>query len=243
MRGLAAVVLGPLLRELGEREAAWSYVSAMLPIGSGTSVGDLQHDRGLVMQRLAVALALDDGNPQAAREWLEAHDRWLAWNGAVLGQSEGHALWAQYYRQAGDTTGIAHAERASPTPRNRVSRSPWSRRTASVGELDTDAGQYEDAEAHLTESLTLAEACAAPYERALTLLAIAGMRAAPASGGSADSCSMRRVPSAAARRQTRPRPCRRPRGAAVRTSQHGRRRIPAASPRGKSRSCASSRRG
>ena len=40
-------------------------------------------------QRLAAQLALDDGDLPTAQEWLEAHDRWLAWSGAVLGQSEG----------------------------------------------------------------------------------------------------------------------------------------------------------
>jgi DNA-binding CsgD family transcriptional regulator len=47
-----------------------------------------------------------------------------------------------------------------------------------LGELDTDAGGYDDAGRHLDESLRLADACAAPYERALTLLALAELRAA-----------------------------------------------------------------
>jgi hypothetical protein len=47
-----------------------------------------------------------------------------------------------------------------------------------LGELDAAAGQYDDAARHLSESLALADACAAPYERALTLLAMADMRAA-----------------------------------------------------------------
>ena len=46
-----------------------------------------------------------------------------------------------------------------------------------LGEL---AGSHrpEEAEHHLTAALTLADACAAPYERALTLLALAELRAA-----------------------------------------------------------------
>jgi ATP/maltotriose-dependent transcriptional regulator MalT len=47
-----------------------------------------------------------------------------------------------------------------------------------VGELDIDTGRYEDAAAHLDTSLALADACHAPYERALTLLAYAELRAA-----------------------------------------------------------------
>ena len=39
-------------------------------------------------------------------------------------------------------------------------------------------GCYAEAESHLTLALALAEACAAPYERALALLALAELRAA-----------------------------------------------------------------
>jgi len=47
-----------------------------------------------------------------------------------------------------------------------------------LGELDSDTGRFDDAETHLNLSLTLADACTAPYERALTLLAMAELRAA-----------------------------------------------------------------
>ena len=45
-----------------------------------------------------------------------------------------------------------------------------------LGELATDGGQHADARAHLDAALALADACAAPYERALTLLALAELR-------------------------------------------------------------------
>jgi DNA-binding NarL/FixJ family response regulator len=47
-----------------------------------------------------------------------------------------------------------------------------------LGELATDAGEYAAAEEHLDDALLLAEACAVPFERALTLLALAALRAA-----------------------------------------------------------------
>ncbi|MDQ3549854.1 MAG: response regulator transcription factor [Chloroflexota bacterium] len=47
-----------------------------------------------------------------------------------------------------------------------------------VGQLDIEAGGYADAEQHLQEALALADACAAPFERALTLLALAELQAA-----------------------------------------------------------------
>jgi len=47
-----------------------------------------------------------------------------------------------------------------------------------LGELDTAAGQYDDATGHLDAALAIACACEAPYERALTLLALAELRLA-----------------------------------------------------------------
>lgn len=46
-----------------------------------------------------------------------------------------------------------------------------------AAQLDIEAGQYADAEQHLDEALALADACAAPFERALTLLTRAELRA------------------------------------------------------------------
>src|SRR5205823_4890665 len=47
-----------------------------------------------------------------------------------------------------------------------------------LGELDTDAHRFDCAQIHFDASLALADACAAPYERALILLALAHLRAA-----------------------------------------------------------------
>jgi DNA-binding CsgD family transcriptional regulator len=46
-----------------------------------------------------------------------------------------------------------------------------------LGEIATETGQWEKAQSHLHDALTLADACAAPFERALTLLAMAELRA------------------------------------------------------------------
>jgi DNA-binding NarL/FixJ family response regulator len=47
-----------------------------------------------------------------------------------------------------------------------------------LGELDGAAGRQTDAERHFDAALTLADACSARYERALTLLALADLRRA-----------------------------------------------------------------
>jgi DNA-binding CsgD family transcriptional regulator len=138
------------------------------------------------MQRVAAALALDEEDILLARAWLEAHDRWLAWNGAVLGQSEGHALWAHYFRQMGDgEQAYEHAARAlahATEPRQPLALLAAHRL---LGELDTAAGRFNTATSHLDAALALADACAAPYERALTLLAVAKLHIA--AGNQADA--------------------------------------------------------
>ncbi len=181
-----AHALCQLARGQGEIEAAWAHIRAQLPEGPQTGPGTLSLSRGLALTRLAAALALDDNDLATAKAWLDAHDRWLDWSGAVLGQSEGQGLWAQYYRQAGDMDEAReHAERAlahATEPRQPLALLAAHRL---LGELDTEAGRIEGAAAHLDASLTLADVCHAPYERALTLLAMAALRAATGAVGQA----------------------------------------------------------
>jgi DNA-binding CsgD family transcriptional regulator len=131
------------------------------------------------LQRLAARLALEAGDPAAARAWLEAHDRWLAWSGSVLEQADALLSWAAYHRAVGDPeracTAAAAALARAANPRQPLTLLAANRL---MGELETAAGRLDDAEAHLEAALNLAEACAAPYERALTLLAMAEVRQA-----------------------------------------------------------------
>jgi DNA-binding CsgD family transcriptional regulator len=177
---IARTYFAPLAHAQGAPELAWAQINAVVPYGPTTAPGNLLYD-GLIlpMQRLAVALALDAGDLALAREWLEAHDRWLAWNGAVLGQSEGHLLWARYFRAAGDPRDANdHARQA--LARATVPLQPLALLAAHrfLGELDTIAGRFAEAAQHLDRSLALTAACDAPHERALTLLALAELRAA-----------------------------------------------------------------
>jgi hypothetical protein len=110
---------------------------------------------------------------------LEAHDRWLAWSGAVLGRAEGALGWAEYHHANSDPARArAAAEQAlthSSDPRQPLALLAVHR---FLGQLDTEGADVAAAEAHLGESLRLADACAAPFERALTLLEIARLRMA-----------------------------------------------------------------
>jgi ATP/maltotriose-dependent transcriptional regulator MalT len=170
--GTFVSVVGPFARLRGDVTGAWQRVQEILPQGAGTAPGGTVFIAGQQMQRLAAALALDAGDLDAAKEWLETHDRWLAWSGAVLGQSEGQLLWAYYHRQRDESTqAYVHAERAlvhATEPRQPLALLAAHRL---LGELDTAAGRFAAAAQHLDASLRLTDVCAAPYERALTLLA------------------------------------------------------------------------
>jgi ATP/maltotriose-dependent transcriptional regulator MalT len=171
--------VGLFARAQGNREWAWRLVRDLLPDGPATEPGRTLFMPMTQMQRLAVQLALDDGDLPKAREWLEAHGRWLAWSGAVRGRSEGHHGRAAYHRAAGDgARAYEHAERAlahATEPRQPLALLAIHRL---IGELDIETGRHEEAAHHLDAALALAEACEAPYERALTLLAIAQLRIA-----------------------------------------------------------------
>jgi ATP/maltotriose-dependent transcriptional regulator MalT len=168
-----------LAQHQGDRTLASALLTAALPSGPDTSPGNLRHYEGLVLLRVAAALALDAGDLPDVRAWLTAHDRWLAWGGVVLGQAEGQLSWAEYYRAAGDLAlARDHAERAlvcASEPRQPLALLAAHRL---LGELATASGSPAEAHAHLTEALALADACAAPYEQALCLLALAELRAA-----------------------------------------------------------------
>jgi DNA-binding NarL/FixJ family response regulator len=161
----------------GETHDAWMHIRTLLPNGPATVPGDGMFLDRCHMQRLAAVLAIDAGDLSAAREWLEAHDRWLIWSDAVLGRSEGQLGWSKYHRAAGDSQRADdHAQRAllhASEPRQPLALLAAHRL---LGELGTDAGKYAEAATHLAESLSLADACAAPYERALTLLALAALQ-------------------------------------------------------------------
>jgi DNA-binding CsgD family transcriptional regulator/tetratricopeptide (TPR) repeat protein len=172
LRHFRAAALGPLLRARGEAALAWQLVREVWPRGPGAEPGDAVIRFTLPLQRLGVELALDEGDLTAARAWLEAHDRWLAWVGAVQGFAEGLVLWAHYYRIAGDTpAAVGCAERA--LVRARAPRQPLALLAAhrERGVLAALQGRYGDARADFGAARALADACAAPYERALTQLA------------------------------------------------------------------------
>jgi DNA-binding CsgD family transcriptional regulator len=164
----------------GDRELAQKIgCGEVLPDGPTLEPGNKRAFYVLPILRVAALLAMDAGDLATARGFLELHDRWLAWSGAVLGQSEGQALWAQYYR-ATDETERAYQCATHALERAIEPRQPLALLAAHrlLGELDTEATDYDTAQQHLAASLGFAITCAAPYERALTLLAQTELRVA-----------------------------------------------------------------
>ena len=167
-----------LARYRGQPEIAWAQIRALFPQGAATEPGDLIHQEGLLLQRLAADLCLDAGDLPGAGAWLEAHDLWLAWSGSVLGRAEGQLAWARYHWASGD------AVHARDTAENTQALAAipdqplvWLAIHRLLGEIETAAGDHAAAEGHLATALELAITCEAPFERALTLLAMAGLRA------------------------------------------------------------------
>ena len=171
--------LGDLAYAQGDTTLAWSLVREALPGGPASEPGDVYFVNGCAFQRLAAALALDAGDSAAARAWLEAHNRWLAWSGAVLGRADGHIAWARYHRTMGDAAAArGHAIQAladASEPRQPLALLAAHR---CMGTLDTDAGRVAAARDHFASAFALADACAAPFPRARTLLASAVLHVA-----------------------------------------------------------------
>ena len=172
-------VMPPLWYAQGRIDLVQRMVRRLLPQGPAAEPGDVVLLDALLLQRIAADIALDRGDLSAALAWIEANDRWLDWSGAVLGRAENRLSWARYCRQAGDLVlaarhaGLAVESAADP-------RQPLALIAAlrMRGELSTGSGKFDAALGDLAEALALADACAVPYERALTLIARAELRLA-----------------------------------------------------------------
>jgi DNA-binding NarL/FixJ family response regulator len=186
--------IGMMLAARGNDAAAWALVREGLPEGPDTPPGTTHFNATVRLLPLAVRLALRDGDHAQARRWLEAQDRLYAWAGPEVrwGRSDAHRAWAEYHRAIGETeTAFWHADQAladANTPRQPLDLLASHR---ALGGLLAEMRRYEEAERHLCQSQSLADACAAPYQQALTALALAGLYMATGKAEDARRCLSR----------------------------------------------------
>jgi DNA-binding NarL/FixJ family response regulator len=175
----ALAALGEIERLRGDSDAAWGRVRAGIPGGPATEPGDLYFVDMLALQRLAAELCLDAGDLANGLAWIMAHERWLTWSGRLLNRAQGALLFARYHALNGELemaeTATERAATLAAAPRQPLALLAVERMQ---GALAIARGHLTAAEAHLEASLALADACAAPYERARTLIELAVLRQA-----------------------------------------------------------------
>ena len=170
----AMLIQGRISHYRGNPESAWTFVHRLLPEGPTTEPGNSYFLTSFDALALGANLCLDAGDPEQARRWITARDHWLQWSGARLWNAENLLLWASYSRAIGAREkAFDYATRAlteASAPRQPLTQLRIRRL---LGDVCTALKQHDLAFSHLEESLALADSCAAPYERALTQLALA----------------------------------------------------------------------
>ena len=168
--------LGEIERYRGDSDAAWGRVRSGIPGGPATEPGDLYFADMLALQRLAAELCLDTGDVANGLAWITAHDRWLTWSGRLLNRAQSALLHARYHALQGDLemaeVSTEHAATLAASPRQPLALLAVER---IQGALDVARRRFTEAEAHLRSALALCDACAAPYERARTLLEMSAL--------------------------------------------------------------------
>jgi DNA-binding CsgD family transcriptional regulator len=126
------------------------------------------------LQRIAAELAIRTGDLDDARLWLQSHDSWLKYSGASFGLAQGLLLKAHLRLVEGDEAGaLALTEdsiKYASTPRQPLALIAAHRYASKIR---AGNGDFARAEKDLAISMSLADSCALPYERALGLLIMA----------------------------------------------------------------------
>ena len=132
-----------LARHRGDPERAWEEIRGLLPDGPETEPGDLIHQEGLFLQRLAADLCLDAGDVPARPRL--AGRRTIGGSPGAKACSAGRTgrlAWARYHRAAGDIA-RARAAAADALALATAPDQPLVRLAAHrlLGEIETAAGE------------------------------------------------------------------------------------------------------
>ncbi|MEZ4520188.1 MAG: AAA family ATPase [Thermomicrobiales bacterium] len=178
--------LGTLHHLRGETDDAGKRLHAGLPDGPDTAPGTCRFFPATQLLLLGARLSLDSGDLDGACSWLDALDRWYEWNGARSGLVSVRLLRAEFHRASGDFDAAricaTQAVDLAGAPRQPMALIPAKR---VLGELAVIQGDLDEASSWLRQSLHLADACGAPYERALGLIARARLEVAKGNESSA----------------------------------------------------------
>ena len=180
IRQTAYATLGWIALHRGNYRDAWEQVErALPPSGLQSEPGTIQYYGMLGLLELASNIALASDDLPCAREAIDTHWRWLNYGEAVFTRSSAHLAEAQYQLSGGDRaqsrTSAERALRRAERPRQPLALLAAHR---FLGHLDGLDGRLESANKHLSKAFDLADACLAPFERALTQVEMARLRIA-----------------------------------------------------------------
>jgi DNA-binding CsgD family transcriptional regulator len=175
LRRPVSLALAQIHYHQGHTKAANDVIRKLLPDGPAAEPGSMVLADALMLQMLSLGIALEEGELESARRWLESNRRWLDWSGAVAGRVE-HALGqASLVMASNDLDGAmdyaGQAVTMSAEPMQPLARLSALRLR---GVIAARQGGGHSAEPDFREALALAAACAAPFERARTLVEMAG---------------------------------------------------------------------
>ena len=174
LRRPLTAAMAPIAFHQGRWDDAWSLIHEVLPAGPGAMPGSAVLADALMLQPLAVQLAVSAEDHALAADWLEANRRWLQWSGAIAGQVEHHVAAACLELARDDTdAAMCHAAQAvdlSASPLQPLARIDALRVRGTVAGM---LGDRERACADFQDALALADQCRAPFERARVLVEMA----------------------------------------------------------------------
>ncbi len=169
---------GHVARHRGDTDLAWSQVKAQFPDGTDLEPGKHVFTTDTVaLMELAAELAIDAGDVELVRHWLEYLQRWLDSSSVVLGRAKGELIRARLaVLEKNHEAAKVHADEAfrlASDPRQPLALLAAHRM---LGELALASGDYDESERQLTVSSEIASRCGTPFERALSDLSLAELR-------------------------------------------------------------------
>ena len=172
----ALSLLATIAQRQGKAGEALQWIERLFPRGPG-AIPEVPiffiHEPA---HRVAIEIALDQGDPEAAATWLDIHDAWLESTACVIGQPQTNLLRARIALLGGKID-AAREQAAKALERASNPRQPLALVTIDrfVGELELQQGNLDEARTHLERSLELAERCENPYELLASQVSYAGL--------------------------------------------------------------------